>query len=373
MNVKSLLLGSAAAVAAASGAQAADPVVVIEPVTPNYVEVCDTFGAGYFYIPGTETCLDIGGYVRFQVSALSKQQPAWAADTPSTWDVFTKAQLEISSMTETELGVLSGVIKLNAEAHSSGFDAGDATFSIDQTYLALGGFQAGYFQSYWDEGLVGEIDDLSGNTKFNSMRYVFTGDGFVAGLSVDALTAKQVGTYVKESDDPNALNLAKIGISGRVGFQAGGLGFKVDGGYDTHNEDGSIRAMSSLALGPGSLDVGASWASGWNAYANTFDNWFDSYPFANAPAANSVYAEWQVAAGYALDVTDKFTITPAVQWTSVNIPTASNKSFYTFGALFDYEIVDGLSAKINLDYADLPDSYFNSDTWGGWFRLQRDF
>ncbi|MET3601149.1 porin [Martelella mangrovi] len=364
MNVKSLLLGSAAAVAAASGAQAADPVVVIEPVTPNYVEVCDTFGAGYFYIPGTETCLDIGGYVRFQVSALSKQEPTWADNTPSTWDVFTKAQLDIASKTETELGVLTGVIKLNAEVHSAGDT--DTDVHLDQTYLALGGFQAGYFQSYWDDGLIGEIDDLSGNTKFNSIRYVFTGDGFVAGLSVDALTDEMVGY----TGDPN---LARIGVSGRVGFQAGGLGMKVDGGYDTFNEDGSIRAMSSLALGPGSLDVGASWASGWNAYANTFDTWFDDYPLADKPAANSVYAEWQVAAGYALDVTEKFTITPAVQWTSVNIPDRSNKSFYTFGALFDYEIVDGLAAKINVEYADLPDSYFNSDTWGGWFRLQRDF
>ncbi|MBB4120166.1 porin [Martelella radicis] len=364
MNVKSLLLGSAAAVAAASGAQAADPVVVIEPVAANYVEVCDTFGAGYFYIPGTETCLDIGGYVRFQVSALSKQTPMWAASTPGTWDVYTKAQIDIASKTETELGVLTGVIKMNAEAHSAGGSA--TTFGLDQTYLALGGFQAGYFQSYWDEGLVGEIDDLSGNTKFNSMRYVFTGDGFVAGVSLDALTASQVG-YTGNPD------LARLGVSGRVGFQAGGLGFKVDGGYDTYNEDGSVRAMTSLALGPGQLDLGASWASGWNAYANTFDDWFDSYPFAGAPAANSIYAEWQLAAGYALDVTDKFTITPAIQWTSVNIPTASNKSFYTFGALFDYEIVDGLSAKVNFNYADLPNSYFKDDTWGGWFRLQRDF
>ncbi|WP_180897234.1 porin [Martelella soudanensis] len=364
MNVKSLLLGSAAAVAAASGAHAADPVVVIEPVTANYVEVCDAFGAGYFYIPGTETCLDIGGYVRFQVQGYSKTSPNWVGSNPQpgTWNVFTKAQLDISSKTDTELGVLTGVIKMNATANSAGGAA--TTFGLDQTYLALGGFQAGYFQSYWDEGLVGEIDDLTGQTKFNSVRYVFTGDGFVAGLSLDALTASQVG-YTGDPD------LARLGVSGRIGFQAGGLGMKLDGGYDTYNEEGALRAMTTVAVGPGSLDIGASWASGWNAYANTYDD-FEDYPF--APSVSSdVYAEWQLAAGYALDVTDKLTITPAVQWSSVVIPGESNKSFYTYGALFDYEIVEGLSAKVNFDYAVLPDSYFNDDTWGGWFRLQRDF
>ena len=61
--VKSLLLGSAAGLAAVAGAQAADlPVAKAAPV--EYVRVCSTYGAGFFYIPGTETCLRVGGRVR---------------------------------------------------------------------------------------------------------------------------------------------------------------------------------------------------------------------------------------------------------------------------------------------------------------------
>ena len=67
MNIKSLLLGSAAALAAVSGAHAADAIVAAEPEPMEYVRVCDAFGTGYFYIPGTETCLSISGYVRTQV------------------------------------------------------------------------------------------------------------------------------------------------------------------------------------------------------------------------------------------------------------------------------------------------------------------
>ncbi|MDB5643200.1 MAG: hypothetical protein JWN07_2517, partial [Hyphomicrobiales bacterium] len=61
--VKSLLLGSAAALVAGAGAQAADlPARKAAPV--EYVKVCDAYGAGFFYIPGTETCIKVGGRVR---------------------------------------------------------------------------------------------------------------------------------------------------------------------------------------------------------------------------------------------------------------------------------------------------------------------
>ncbi|MGB7431601.1 MAG: porin, partial [Ahrensia sp.] len=66
MTIKSLFLGSAAALVAVSGARAADAVVIPEPELVEYVRVCDTYGTGFFYIPGTETCLAISGYVRYE-------------------------------------------------------------------------------------------------------------------------------------------------------------------------------------------------------------------------------------------------------------------------------------------------------------------
>jgi hypothetical protein len=68
MNIKMMLISSAAALSAISGAQAADAIVAAEPEAVEYVRVCDAYGTGYFYIPGTETCLKINGYIRFQVN-----------------------------------------------------------------------------------------------------------------------------------------------------------------------------------------------------------------------------------------------------------------------------------------------------------------
>jgi hypothetical protein len=79
MNIKSLLLGSAAALAAVSGAQAADAIVAAEPEPMEYVRVCDAFGTGYFYIPGTETCLKIGAGAD-DLSKRTEQQAASVED-----------------------------------------------------------------------------------------------------------------------------------------------------------------------------------------------------------------------------------------------------------------------------------------------------
>ena len=64
MNIKSLLLGSAAVFAVAGAAHAADAIVAAEPEPLEYVRICDAYGVGYFYIPGSETCLKISGKVR---------------------------------------------------------------------------------------------------------------------------------------------------------------------------------------------------------------------------------------------------------------------------------------------------------------------
>lgn len=59
--MKSLILGSAAALAGA-GAQAADLPVKAKAV--EYVKICSLYGAGFYYIPGSDTCLRMSGYVR---------------------------------------------------------------------------------------------------------------------------------------------------------------------------------------------------------------------------------------------------------------------------------------------------------------------
>ena len=60
-----------------SGAQAADLPVKAKAV--EYVRICSLYGAGFFYIPGTDTCIKLGGYLRVDTTFNGGVygQPVW--------------------------------------------------------------------------------------------------------------------------------------------------------------------------------------------------------------------------------------------------------------------------------------------------------
>ena len=88
--VKSLLLGSAAGLVAVTGAQAADLPVKAKPV--EYVKVCTLYGAGFYYIPGTDTCIKIGGFLRTE----------WNHNAGGSFDVYVDgSQARMTRNTQT--------------------------------------------------------------------------------------------------------------------------------------------------------------------------------------------------------------------------------------------------------------------------------
>ena len=338
MNIKSLLIGSAAALAAVSGAKAADAIVAAEPEPLEYVRVCDAFGTGFFYIPGTETCLKFGGYVRFQTE--------FGRDRSGTsdWDSFTRAQFEVDTRTDTELGALRGFIGFRGNADNG--SAADSSVFVDQAFIELGGLKVGKFYSWWDDGLSGEADVLSTNALFNSIRYTYDAGSFYAGLSVDELEGV---TYAVTGDQPN-----NVGISGALGGKFGGAAVEVLGGYDVDRSNGAARIIATADVGPGTLGLAGVWASGANAYY--------------------AVSEWAVAAQYAYKATDKLTITPGVQYYSgfglVSQDTFSNNDGWKGGLTVDYKITDGLSTKLAVNYQDIDNT---PKDWSGFVRLQRSF
>ena len=111
-SVKSLMLGSAAGLIAMSGAQAADLPVKAKAV--EYVRICSLYGAGFWYIPGTDTCIKIGGYLRVDTTFNGGIYggPAWSGGL-GTGNRFTdhinsrsRMALTVDTRTATEYGVV---------------------------------------------------------------------------------------------------------------------------------------------------------------------------------------------------------------------------------------------------------------------------
>ncbi|WP_284757753.1 porin [Agrobacterium sp. fls2-241-TYG-188a] len=375
MNIKSLLIGSAAALAAVSGAQAADAIVAAEPEPLEYVRVCDAFGTGFFYIPGTETCLKFGGYVRFQTDFGRNESTAGRGT--SDWDSFTRAQFEVDTKTDTELGALRGFIGFRGNADQG--SSGSSTVAVNQAFIELGGLKVGKFYSWWDDGLSGETDVLSSNALFNSIRYTYDAGSFWVGVSVDELegvnSQLRDGAVLPTLTAIPAENDNNVGIAAGIGGKFGGVTLQFIGGYDTDQEEGAVRLIATAEVGPGTLGLSGVYASGGNAYYNV--------------------SEWAVAAEYAIKATDRLKITPGAQWfgsvadaratgtgvlvngtaitgagDAVRSNDWSNRDAWQAGVTVDYKITDGLTTKVAVNYFDEDE---RDDQVNGFVRLERKF
>lgn len=215
--VKSLLLGSVAGFAAVASAQAADL-----PVKKNveYVKVCSTYGAGFFYIPGTDTCLKIGGRVRAEV-----QYKDWDADRGQSmagvadWGDHnrdnvgwrTRAQIALDSRTATEYGTLRTFIRFQM-THNSGSpygsfheDSRDPT--LDRAFVQFLGLTAGRSVSFFDfsEGTNYGTLRFSDGVVTNLLAYTATfGDGMSFTLALEDQAERRVGGYSTVTNNPFA-------------------------------------------------------------------------------------------------------------------------------------------------------------------------
>jgi porin-like protein len=157
--IKSLILGSTAGLVAMSGAQAADLPVKAKAV--EYVKVCSLYGAGFWYIPGTDTCIRIGGAIRLDVALNGNvyDAPFWQG-TASGSQAFgknyytTRARFNLTedTRTATEYGVLRTFANVQMDWTGNGGSAiaGGAPVEVDYAFIQFAGFTVGKAVSEFD-------------------------------------------------------------------------------------------------------------------------------------------------------------------------------------------------------------------------------
>lgn len=218
MRTKRLLLSSAATLLAASGARAADAVVVAEPEPAEYVKICDVYGAGYFYIPGTETCLHIGGDVRYGVgfgeagngattkSRLGTKKDKDGKETTEKRDndIFKhsgRLALKASTAQETELGTLKSYAQVNFNS--------DESVELNSAWAQIGGLRFGRsdsaFTSFtgYSGGVIQDSYVPYGDFGTNAVSYTFdTAEGFSAMVSLEQGSGAYHTPYKKTITTP---------------------------------------------------------------------------------------------------------------------------------------------------------------------------
>ena len=420
MKTKSLLLGSAAALFAVTGARAADAVIIPEPEAVEYVRICEAAGTGYFYIPQGETCLKISGYARFQVDYASTTKGAGSPPNPNggffngivgrmgndagmsplggtNFSTFTfgfpgtgpgsddmaagttrssamfspSAEVKFESWRDSEFGPVTTMIDL-AVANTG--------VTVDNYWLSVAGLKMGRFGGFLDNGINGETDANYLNNKFDTIQYTGTAGGVKFGVAIDELGTGG-GTIWTNTGG------ASFGIEGMIGFTAGMVSAEVVGYYDLGNNVGGVVAKASADVGPGTLQARYTWNQNNGATAGGFGvlpvagpNGYMSNGGRALDDLDDGYANWTAEVSYAAKLGDKLTLTPGFSWTRYYDNSGANNPDrkYIAGLTADYALTDSLAIKAAVNYWNYRDGgrVWNQDDasgWTGFLRFQASF
>ncbi len=153
--VKSLLLGSAAGLVAVSAGQAADLPVKAKPV--EYVKVCSLYGAGFYYMPGTDICLKIGGYVRAETTYHSNGNfgagPTSADVNNRTTNEFVmraRAYITADAREQTAWGTARAYVAVGVATTDTGATVTPSILGFNRAFIQWAGITAGITQSFYD-------------------------------------------------------------------------------------------------------------------------------------------------------------------------------------------------------------------------------
>jgi len=266
---RNLILGSAAGLLAVSGAQAADLPVKAKAV--EYVRICSLYGAGFFYIPGTDTCIKLGGYLRVDTTfnGGAHGAPAWNGDLGQQnrfRDYYvsrSRMAFSLDTRTATEYGVVrtygqadfqfttlgGGTFNPNNLATNLGNNpqlldsAGGGYTAVEYLFIQFAGFTFGKSSSAYStpwNGFPGNINSslLGGNntdTGLNNIQYTAQfGNGVSGSIGLD---------------DPTVWNrtaVYNLGIPGAIG--ANGTGSNAYAGVHAPDIVGNIRVDQAWGL-----------------------------------------------------------------------------------------------------------------------------
>ncbi|MGC2079159.1 MAG: porin [Xanthobacteraceae bacterium] len=203
--VKSLLLGSAAALAAVTAGQAADLPVKAKPV--EYVKVCSLYGAGFYYMPGTDICLKIGGYVRAETTYHSNGN---FAGGPTAGDVNNRntsefvmrarAYITADSREQSSFGTIRTYFAVGIADTDTGPAIAFSPLFINRAFIQWAGLTAGITQSFFDfysSAAVGYRAYLPSSDTGDSGWWLFAytaqlGNGLSASISAEQRRMSQI-------------------------------------------------------------------------------------------------------------------------------------------------------------------------------------
>jgi hypothetical protein len=394
---KSLFLGSVAGLAAVAGAQAAD-LPAKKAAAVEYVRVCSTYGAGFFYIPGTETCLRVGGRVRAEFQYL---EPTDREDDAIGFRA--RGRLNIDARTATAYGLLRTFVRFEMTRDTGVYGFSSTSANVDQAFIQFGGLTAGRTVSFFMNSDL--PNDNWGTLRFydaptvNVFAYTFSfGNGFSATIAAEEGTyATSLFTEAGQTMPDLVANLKYAGTWGSA--QLGGAlhQLRSDTLFGTEYPDSTL-GWAVTAQGSVNLPMLAEGDALWIAatYADGALGYLGFDPDVGVGNASSTVVDAYIGADGDIDTGRGWSIAGGLNhyWTptirqnifgsyarveySANAPAlASDFNEWRAGSNVIWSPVSGLDIGVEVLYSNLDPRGIvgndDDDAWEGRLRVQRDF
>ncbi len=382
------------------------------PLAPpiDYVRVCDAFGSGFYYIPGSETCIRVFGRMRADYRYLGRTPDS----TSEGWRFRARAYLRVDTRTSTEYGLLRTFFDIWIHNdYSSGkgrgwpqpWDPGGSSSStgvvtLDRAFIQFGGLTAGMAQSFFDfyytPTYQSAFEPSHSDSESPLLAYTF---GFGNGVSASIALEANITRFTGAAASPAVPVPAGVtNVESGLGWPDVVANIRVDQAW------GSAQIMGALhndrtVTGGGISKVG--WAVGAGATVTVpFNGFKDEFGiqaaysrgaiaytyystdatandfFVVAPGVMRQSTAWSAAAGYLHHWSSRWSSGIGVSVLDVDQPVGGPADFRQYDAQANlvYRPVNGLQFGAEFEYrrSEIKGAS-NINAWEALFRIQRDF
>ncbi|WP_341992526.1 porin [Azorhizobium sp. AG788] len=210
MRKVAVLAGLALMATPFGGAGAAD--LPTKAQGASYVRQCTAFGQGFYYIPGTDTCLRIGGYLWGE--GYYNTYTDYPAVNNKTYSIATYGMI-VDARTETEYGTLRSYFDgrfrwRTSDAWSDGPNG--AEVEVWNAYIQFAGFTFGHAQSFFDfyanANVLGtDPATIGDDTRLNLIAYTAEfAEGWSATVALEDASDRTSGILPQDPAFPDALS-----------------------------------------------------------------------------------------------------------------------------------------------------------------------
>jgi hypothetical protein len=291
--VKTLLLGSAAGLVAATAGQAADLPVKAKPI--EYVKICSLYGAGFYYMPGTDLCIKIGGYVRAETAWGTNGSMSWGpfnanANQRTTNNMTMRARGYITAdvRNQTEYGTVRGYITVGLNTNDTGLQVASLVDSSKRAFVQWAGMTAGLAQSFYDFYLPAGMAYRT--------NYLPSSDTDDAGWWVWAYTA-QFGGGVSATISAEQRRTTQIIDANCAAAVAATCGTAIPGGFPAAATVGGVGVSGAGSLFPGAGAYGGLQAPDVVGNLRVDQAWGGAQIMGAAHEVNATYYSTAIGAG----------------------------------------------------------------------------